>query len=90
LQCGGGQQFPDFLSIDIEGMDFDVLKTLDYNKSPIPVICAETSVFDFRKGRLDGKILSIHELLSQTGYFVYADTYINTIFVKKDWFYSSS
>lgn len=76
--------YPDFLSIDIEGMDLEVLKTLDFDKYPIPVICAETLVFGgFYSLERD---YSISDFLLQKGYFVYADTYINTIFVNKDWY----
>lgn len=32
---------PDYLSIDIEGMDFKVLRTIDFNRYPIKVIIAE-------------------------------------------------
>ncbi|KUG23040.1 hypothetical protein ASZ90_007166 [hydrocarbon metagenome] len=75
---------PDFLSIDIEGMDLDVLKTLDFEKYPIPVICAETLIFGgLRTLQRNNEIINF---LTTKGYFVYADTYINTIFVNKDWY----
>jgi hypothetical protein len=77
------------LSIDIEGSDLAALKAIDYERYPIPVICAETSVFDFDKNQLGGKILEIQEFLLANGYFIYADTYINTIFVNKNWFYDA-
>lgn len=32
---------PDYLSINIEGMDFKVLRTIDFNRYPIKVIIAE-------------------------------------------------
>src|ERR1051326_2303742 len=37
--------WPDLLSIDIEGLDLSVLKTLDFERYPIPVICAETCTY---------------------------------------------
>lgn len=33
--------YPDYLSIDIEGMDFEVIKTIDFNKYKIKVIVVE-------------------------------------------------
>jgi FkbM family methyltransferase len=79
--------YPDFLSIDIEGMDFAVLKTLDYEKYPIPVICAETCAYSPNHIRV--KDFSIQEFLLKKGYFMYADTNVNTIFVNNDWFYNT-
>ena len=78
--------YPDFLSIDIEGLDLDVLKTLDFARYPIPVICAETCVYS--ENHIKPKNPEIAEFMISNGYFIYADTYINTIFVNKEWFYS--
>lgn len=78
--------YPDFLSIDIEGLDYEVLKSLNYSKFPIPVICAETC--SFSENHIKMKNNDIIELLVNNGYFVYADTYINTIFVNLKWFNS--
>jgi len=80
------QSYPDFLSLDIEGFDLEVLKTLDYRRFPIPVICAETCEYSVNHVKnKDWKIISFMESI---GYFSYADTYINTIFVNHNWFYS--
>jgi FkbM family methyltransferase len=77
--------FPDFLSIDIEGLDLEVLKTLDFNSFPIPVICVETCTYS--ENHIRPKDNCIAEFMKTKGYEIYADTYINTIFVNKDWFY---
>lgn len=37
--CRG--RFPDFMSIDIEGLDYDVLQSADFSESQPRVICAE-------------------------------------------------
>ena len=76
---------PDFLSIDIEGLDLAVLKTLDFELYPIPVICAETCLYS--ETHIKGKDSEIERFLTTKGYFVYADTYVNTIFVNKKWFF---
>lgn len=78
------EKFPDFLSIDIEGLDLDVLKSLNFEKFPIPVICVESCVFSENHKR--PKDRSIIEFMLSQDYQIYADTYVNTIFVNKTWF----
>jgi FkbM family methyltransferase len=78
--CAG--RFPDFLSIDIEGLELPIFNTIDYDKSSPLVICAETLAFSPSR-----KVIKNHELigfLEGKGYFVYADTHINTLFVKSE------
>lgn len=71
----------DFLSIDIEGLDYDILQTLDFSHYRPKVICVETMVYG-KKNSLQ-KSPEVVELLIKNDYFVYADTYVNTIFVDK-------
>lgn len=78
--------YPDLLSIDIEGLDLDVLKSLDYTKYPLPVICVESCTYS--ENHIRPKDPTIAEFMITKGYEVYADTYINTIFVNKKWFYN--
>lgn len=76
-------QFPDFLSLDVEGKDLQILESIDYSKSAPLVICVET--ISFSDVICEGvKNLSIVEFLESQGYVMYADTYINSIFIKKD------
>jgi FkbM family methyltransferase len=77
-------RLPDLLSIDIEGLDLAVLKSIDLQKYPIPVICAETCTYS--ENHIRPKDNTIIEYMLSQGYFVYADTYINTIFVNQQWF----
>lgn len=76
---------PTFLSIDIESLDLPVLQTLDLDAFPIPVICVETCRYSDTHVR--PKDLGIAAFLSAKGYEAYADTYINTIFVRTNWFH---
>ena len=78
---------PDLLSLDIEGLDLDVLKSLDFQKYQIPVICVETCMYS--ENHIRPKDQSIMKFLLEKDYEVYADTYINTIFVNRKWFYTS-
>ncbi|MEI6056746.1 MAG: FkbM family methyltransferase [Lentisphaerota bacterium] len=78
--------FPHLLSLDIEGLDFEVIKTLDFDLYPIPVICMETCAYS--ENHIRTKDNSILDFMESKDYEVYADTYINTIFVNRTWFYS--
>jgi FkbM family methyltransferase len=76
--------YPEILSIDIEGLDLSVLSRLNYELYPIPIICAETCTYSL--DHIKPKDKSIEELLITKGYFLYADTYLNGIFVHEQWF----
>ena len=77
---------PDLLSIDVEGLDLSILMTLDFERFPIPVICTETCTYS--ENHIKPKDNRIAEFMLSKDYFVYADTYINTIFVRNKWFFS--
>jgi FkbM family methyltransferase len=73
-----GGKAPDFISIDVEGLDVAIMKTLDYQRFRPKVICAETL-----------KALSFEmepemtEFLAQQGYVARAETFPNTIYVDR-------
>ena len=69
---------PNLVSLDTEGMDLAILQTLDFNLYRPEVFCIETLTnTDVRKM---SEIISF--MISQ-GYVVYADTFLNTIFVEQ-------
>lgn len=69
-----------FVSLDIEGLDLAILQAFDFTRWRPQVFCVETVVFsEQRSGAV--KVSDIIQFMQQQGYFVYADTYINTIFV---------
>jgi len=74
--------WPNFISIDVEGLDLAILKTLDFSRYKPEVICAETVKFNPDKPQ--EKVGEIGSFLESKGYFVFADTFINTIFCRKD------
>lgn len=74
-----GSSTPDYLSVDVEGLDFEIIKSLDLLKHRPIVICAET--LTYTNNNTEMKIPEISQYLCCNGYFIYADTYINTIFV---------
>lgn len=73
---------PNFVSIDVEGLDVDVLKSFDFSKYRPEVFCVET--ITYTEDNSERKVYEIMELMDSRGYFVYADTFINTIFVEKE------
>jgi FkbM family methyltransferase len=77
-----GHNEPTLVSIDIEGLDFEVLSTLNLKKYRPPILCIET--LQYSEKREETKDVRIAQLMSENGYFVYGDTYINTIFVDID------
>lgn len=70
---------PDFLSVDVEGLDLQILRAIDFSRCRPKVICVET--LSYSESRQETKETEAKELLEHAGYFLYADTYINSIFV---------
>jgi len=75
-------KFPEFLTIDAEGIDELILKSIDFKNNAPLVVCIETITFS-TKGR-GVKNMEIISLMESNGYLNFADTNINTIFVKRD------
>lgn len=75
-------QFPHFLSLDAEGIDELVIKSIDFETAYPLVICVETISFS-NTGR-GQKNTEMIDFLRSKGYIAYADTYINNIFVRED------
>ena len=74
--------FPDLFSLDVEGLDEDIIKSIDFERRKPIVICLETISYSGT-----GKGIKNHEIihyLEEKGYLPYADTNINTIFVLKE------
>jgi FkbM family methyltransferase len=72
--------WPNFVSMDIEGLDLAVLRTFDFARFRPEIFCIET--LDSRTQR--EKDRDIHSLMASVGYEVFADTFINTIFVRSE------
>jgi FkbM family methyltransferase len=75
------EKAPNFVSLDIEGLDLEVIKTLDFSKYRPEVFCIET--LTYTEDKTEEKVSQIVDYMKSKNYFVYADTYINTIFVDK-------
>lgn len=70
---------PNFVSIDVEGLDYDIVKSMNLTTRRPEVICVETLSYANEGNRV--KNLDLIQYLEEMDYFRYADTYINSIFV---------
>jgi FkbM family methyltransferase len=73
---------PDFMSLDVEGLDLEILQTMPSWPSKPSVLCVETMTYSEHGAGV--KLTEIGDLLVEYGYQPFADTYLNTIFVDKD------
>ena len=76
--------YPNYISIDVEGLDLEILQSFDFEKYRPEIFCVETVTFDVQ--HRGTKIVEIVDFMKTKGYFVYADTYVNTIFCREDLF----
>jgi FkbM family methyltransferase len=73
---------PDFLSLDAEGLDYEILCSMDPTRFRPLLICVETIIYATTgEGR---KREEIDCLMIERGYEKFADTYINTLYVEKE------
>ena len=71
---------PNLISLDVEGMDLAILQSLDFERFAPDVLCVET--LTYTEDQSERKITEIIDFMESRGYFVYADTYVNSIFVR--------
>ena len=74
--CEHFKEAPTFLSVDTEGLDLAILKSLDYSRYRPAVICAETLVPSTTK-----VLPEIAEFMLREGYVARGGSFVNTIFV---------
>jgi FkbM family methyltransferase len=70
-----GGRAPDFMSIDTEGMDARILRSLEYDRHAPLVVCVEHALYGER---------ATDSPLQAEGYRLYARTPTNSIFVRGD------
>jgi FkbM family methyltransferase len=70
-------RFPDFLSLDVEGMDYEILRSASFDEARPTVICVEADI----DTQVDQGARLV-ELLNGRGYSVYTRTAGNLIFVQ--------
>ena len=69
---------PNFVSLDAEGVDLEILQSFDFGRFRPQVFCVETSSFDTQE-----KTSAISEFMSAQDYMVFGETRINTIYVDR-------
>jgi FkbM family methyltransferase len=75
---------PQLISIDVEGLDLEILRGIDFVVSRPVAICVETVNFSVNHIKIKNKEIGI--FMESQGYFLYADTGINSIFADKSLF----
>lgn len=74
---------PSIISIDVEGLDEAILRTLDFERYAPQIICVETISFSDVQNNTFVKRNELIEYILSKNYEIFADTYFNTIFIKK-------
>lgn len=72
---------PHLVSIDVEGLDFDILQGFDFTRCRPAIFCIET--LTYTEDGSERKIDEIIDFMAAQDYFSYADTYVNTVFVDR-------
>jgi FkbM family methyltransferase len=85
LETYANNIFPDFLSLDVEGLDLSILESIDYSKSTPKVICVEAAEYSVNgTGKRKDDLV---DFLKENNYYEYANTNLNAIMVRRDfWF----
>jgi FkbM family methyltransferase len=73
------ERCPDLVSLDTEGMDLAILKSFDFQRHRPAALCVETLTHPDER-----RVVEIADYLQGQEYFIYADTYINSIFVSSE------
>ncbi|MBU4348412.1 FkbM family methyltransferase [Patescibacteria group bacterium] len=76
------RETPNFISLDTEGYDFEILKSIDFKNFRPEVFCVET--LTYTEDKAERKEKEVIDFMVQNGYYVHSDTYVNTIFVDKN------
>jgi FkbM family methyltransferase len=78
-------EFPNFMTIDVEGLDFAILQSIDFEKSSPTVICVEAA--EYSPVGAGARRSELIDFLISKNYFEYANTNLNAIMVKKEFWY---
>jgi FkbM family methyltransferase len=79
-QVLSNRTIPDFLTIDVEGLDYEILKSIDFKRYPFKVICVEVGGSD-KINYAD----AVSVLLDENNYFSLIRCGANLIFVAKQY-----
>ena len=74
----------DFMNIDIEGSEFEVLKKINFKKVDIKVICIEIVNYEYYSKNIKINKKKIFNVLKKNNYKLKFKTFVNYIFVKNE------
>jgi hypothetical protein len=78
-------RFPDLLNLDVEGFEIEILSGVDLSKGRPKIICVETA--EYSTTGAGDKRKDLMQNIESKGYYLYADTNLNSIYVDKTfWF----
>jgi FkbM family methyltransferase len=72
---------PDLVSIDVEGVDIEILRAWDFERFRPAVVVVET--LTYVESGWGEKRPEVNELMRAVGYREFADTHVNTVFVDR-------
>ncbi len=67
---------PDFMNVDVEGMDMEILASIDWEKTRPGVVCVESVDYATQQKRPE-----VTDFMRAKAYRPYADTFLNTIYI---------
>jgi FkbM family methyltransferase len=76
---------PDFISIDVEGFDFEIIKSINFDLYRAKVICIEA--YDYSPIGCGRRREQMLDYIKSKDYCQYADTGLNAIFVSNEFWY---
>ena len=75
------ESVPELLSIDVEGMEYELLSAFDFEKYSPFIIIVEVSIFGLGPEERNEKAEKIKELLVKNHYKLVYDNYVNHIYI---------
>ena len=73
---------PELVSLDVEGLDMAILQSLDFTRHRPAVFCVET--LSYTEDQSERKLKEVIDWMAGRDYMLYADTYVNSIFVDNE------
>ena len=77
-----GDKFPDFLSLDAEGMDLSILRSIEFDRYFPKIVCVEAAEYSVTGA--GARRNDVIDYLLAANYFEYANTNLNAIMVRRE------
>jgi FkbM family methyltransferase len=77
-----GGEFPDLLTVDAEGLDFDIIRSIDFDHCYPKVICVEAA--DYSPTGAGVRRTELINYLTSRKYYEYANTNLNAILIRQE------